>query len=358
MPIVNYDWDEDEDNIVEEYDDTGSTIAEYTTEPNQFGDVISQCRSGQESFYHTDGQGSTLALTDANGDATDTFAYSAFGEVTAQTSSTVNPFQYIGQKQYYRDAETGDYEVRIRPLDPGIARWRSADRFDYLDIINAYLYSSNRATFTDDPSGMIPSVSDISWSTTYQQINESINEIIDSEVQRSMANVNSSLDKALAFAALATFNTKCFELTITLQSASITAIGTTVPVGLPWRKRATCSVIALTLQSIVNQLVIPRIKKQFPNTRRTQCPVGQMCDNKWTQFPLLVPVLPIPLGTQLFPLAIKTANGPIPFPIITEACNVALSLAIAVTPTALIANCIKCQPTNAGIRPIDPIFMP
>lgn len=46
MTIVNYDWDEDEDNIVEEYDDTGATIAEYTTEPDLFGNVISQRLGG------------------------------------------------------------------------------------------------------------------------------------------------------------------------------------------------------------------------------------------------------------------------------------------------------------------------
>ena len=32
MPTVNYDWDELEDNIVEEFDDVGATIAEYDAE--------------------------------------------------------------------------------------------------------------------------------------------------------------------------------------------------------------------------------------------------------------------------------------------------------------------------------------
>ena len=167
MPIINYDWDEDEDNIVEEYDDTGVTVAEYTTEPDQFGDVLSQYRDGQESFYHTDGQGSTLALADANGDVADTYAYSAFGEVTAQTGSTVNPFQYIGQKQYYRDAETGDYEVRWRPLDVAQGRWLAVDPLSQLNewtpwksngletngMSIHYSYSRNSPLSYFDPSG-------------------------------------------------------------------------------------------------------------------------------------------------------------------------------------------------------------
>lgn len=99
MTAVNYLWNPINDNIVEEFDDAGNTIAEYTTEPDEFGDVISQYRDGQESFYHTNGQGSTLALTNANGDVT--YAYSAFGEVTAHTGSTVNPFQYVGQRRLF-----------------------------------------------------------------------------------------------------------------------------------------------------------------------------------------------------------------------------------------------------------------
>src|SRR5688500_1645427 len=47
MVAVNYDWDELEDNIDEEYDDAGVTVAEYTTEPARFGNVIGQRRRSQ-----------------------------------------------------------------------------------------------------------------------------------------------------------------------------------------------------------------------------------------------------------------------------------------------------------------------
>lgn len=155
MTIVNYDWDEDEDNIVEEYDDTGTTVAEYTTEPALFGNVVSQRRNGQDSVYHYDGQGSTLALTDSNGDVTDTYSYSAFGEVTAQTGSAVNPFQYIGKKQYYRDAQTGEYSVRRRDLSARFVRWLTHDPLGVLaTATNLYLYVRNCAITTIDPSGL------------------------------------------------------------------------------------------------------------------------------------------------------------------------------------------------------------
>src|SRR5436190_23677137 len=123
MTTINYDWDEIEDNIVEEYDDAGATIAEYATEPEQFGNVISQRRSGQDSCYHYDAVGSSLALTNASGDVTDVYAYSAFGEVAARTGSTVNHFQYVGQRQYFLDEATGICDIRHRTHSTKRSRW-------------------------------------------------------------------------------------------------------------------------------------------------------------------------------------------------------------------------------------------
>src|ERR1051325_5544301 len=82
-------WEPLSDNILQERDESGTVTAEYTTEAGLYGNVISQNRGGVESQYHFDPQGSTLALTDDNQQVTDTYAYSAFGEVTARTGSTL-----------------------------------------------------------------------------------------------------------------------------------------------------------------------------------------------------------------------------------------------------------------------------
>jgi hypothetical protein len=44
-------WDPVEDNIVKEINDSGNTIADYTTEPYLYGDLISQHRDGLSSFW-------------------------------------------------------------------------------------------------------------------------------------------------------------------------------------------------------------------------------------------------------------------------------------------------------------------
>ncbi len=168
-------WDPIEDNIVEEFDDAGNRIADYTTEPFRHGTLISQHRDGVSRFHHFDGQGNTTSLTDKDGNVTDTYGYKAFCEVPERTGSTVNPFQYFGQQGYYRDAETGDYEVRRRPLE--YERWFTPDPIEVLYTQwSAYIHAFNNPLMYYDPSGFQNAVLPNSgWrprSNTYLSIDE------------------------------------------------------------------------------------------------------------------------------------------------------------------------------------------
>ena len=154
MVAVNYLWNPINDNIVREFDDSGNTIAEYTTEPDLYGNVVSQHRGGQTNYLHSDGQGNTTELTNDAGNVTDKIRYSAFGEVTVRTGTTEIPFQYVGQKGYYRDSETGSYSVRRRPCIPQLSRWASLDVESQFG--NRFAYVDNRPTFSIDPSGKEP----------------------------------------------------------------------------------------------------------------------------------------------------------------------------------------------------------
>ncbi len=60
------------------------------------------------SFWYQYGpQGETRALTNSAGTVTDTYRYTAYGELLGSTGSTVNPFRYGGKFGYYTDVTSG-----------------------------------------------------------------------------------------------------------------------------------------------------------------------------------------------------------------------------------------------------------
>ena len=122
MPEIEYVWDELSDNVIEEYED-GVLSVSYDHEPGLYGNLLSQNRNGVTSYYHYDGRGDTVALTDDSGDVTDTNEYDAFGNVIASTGSTATPYQFIGQQGY--QTESTGVNVKARLYQPTVGRWKS-----------------------------------------------------------------------------------------------------------------------------------------------------------------------------------------------------------------------------------------
>jgi RHS repeat-associated protein len=140
MAKTRYFWDPVEDNVTKEYDENGDTLVRYTTEPALYGNLISQERDGVARYYHFDGQGSTLALTNKDGDITDEYAYNAFGETTEENGNTENSRRYSGERGYEHDSF--GYFVRARVYSPAIARWLSSDPLFAVGP-NPYTYCDN-----------------------------------------------------------------------------------------------------------------------------------------------------------------------------------------------------------------------
>jgi RHS repeat-associated protein len=158
MTAVNYLWNPLNDNIVREFDDAGAVGAEYTTEPEEFGNVISQRRDSEDDYFHYDGVGSTLAVSNQAGTVTDTRAYTATGDITEQSGTTAFPFQYVGQKGYYLDEVTRTYLARRRALDEGTGRWFSIDPMATSTPQSPYVYVENTAPNAIDPSGLVGAI--------------------------------------------------------------------------------------------------------------------------------------------------------------------------------------------------------
>jgi len=116
--------------------------------------LISQTRSGTTNYYLQDGQGSTRALTNGSGTVTDTYSFTAFGELFNQTGTTTNSYLYTGQQF---DSLTGLYDLRARYYNPALGRFLSQDTYP-VDLsnpieINRYAYTANNPINAIDPSG-------------------------------------------------------------------------------------------------------------------------------------------------------------------------------------------------------------
>jgi RHS repeat-associated protein len=87
-------------------------------------------------YYHFDGLGSVVALTDANGTCVQTYEYSVYGHVAASSLRSrvtaedgsdpnhPNPFMFTG-RQF--DIETGLYYYRARYYNPYLGRFLQTD---------------------------------------------------------------------------------------------------------------------------------------------------------------------------------------------------------------------------------------
>lgn len=150
---TNFLWDEASiyGDVVRETNASGTVLASYVLSDTE---RLSQTRNGSTSYYLQDGQKSTRALTNAAGTITDTYNYTAFGELQNHTGTTVNPYQYTGQQF---DQSTGLYSLRARYYAPSIGRFVSQDTFavDFNDPIelNRYVYTADNPVNLSDPSG-------------------------------------------------------------------------------------------------------------------------------------------------------------------------------------------------------------
>jgi RHS repeat-associated protein len=138
--------------------DDGAT-ARFAYQPGLYGDLVHNYRGGGgTSFYLYDALGSTIGLTDASKNLTDTYLYKAYGNVLATSGSTANPFGWVGRYGYHRDnflaPDWIQYYIRQRHYGPDWAAWLSRDPLGLsLADPNVYRYAANRPTVLVDPSG-------------------------------------------------------------------------------------------------------------------------------------------------------------------------------------------------------------
>jgi len=155
--------------------DTSGPLSQVVAETSQAGvgpavlaayyvrgdDLLAVMRPGGGSswtsrFYHADGLGSIRALTNENGNVTDRWSFTAFGELVEHLGDDLNAFLFAGEPL---DPNSGFYYNRARWMDPRVGRFASWDPFEGVwtepQTLHKYLYASLRPTDLTDPSGFL-----------------------------------------------------------------------------------------------------------------------------------------------------------------------------------------------------------
>ncbi len=116
-------------------------------------------------YYHSDGLGSIVALTDAAQQIAERYSYSSIGEIKIQSGGVENPYTYTGREW---DAEAGQFmsfDPILHPTYQSLTTKIIDGLVDLADTeslkekpqkINPFVYVQNRPTALTDPSGLGP----------------------------------------------------------------------------------------------------------------------------------------------------------------------------------------------------------
>lgn len=119
--------------------------------------AIDSARGGAASFYHFDRAGSTLALSDGAGAATDRYAYDPYGRLLAHVGESTQPFTFAGRGGVRQDGVGGSlYQMRARYYDAGTGRFLSRDPAwpnGQVLALNPYSYANSNPVSYVDVSG-------------------------------------------------------------------------------------------------------------------------------------------------------------------------------------------------------------
>lgn len=133
---------------------TNGTVTKYV-----YGrGLIGEQTGSTFKIYHFDCRGSTLAIADANGNITDTFAYDTYGNLASRTGTSKVIFLYNGRDGVIAD-DNGLYYMRARYYSPDMRRFINADivagQISNAVTLNRFAYANGNPVSNVDPFGLM-----------------------------------------------------------------------------------------------------------------------------------------------------------------------------------------------------------
>jgi RHS repeat-associated protein len=132
------------------------------------GDVlVGRSVGGAKRWHHGDHLGSTRVITDASGQAIQSYEYAAYGTQVGGSGATGNTRTFAGQDV---DVDSGLTYMRARFYDAWLGRFVSADTIvpdaKSPQAFNRYAYVFNNPIANTDPTGHVPVVAAIAVATS------------------------------------------------------------------------------------------------------------------------------------------------------------------------------------------------
>jgi RHS repeat-associated protein len=145
--------------IIAEYDANDTLLRKFVCSDRIDEPVCMVTAGGTKYYYHFDGLGSVVALSNSAGNIVEKYSYDVFGEPN-RTSSINNPYFFTGRAY---DSNVKLYYYRARFYSPALGRFLQPDPAGYeASGLNLYTYVGNNPVRWVDPLGLW--YIDINWS--------------------------------------------------------------------------------------------------------------------------------------------------------------------------------------------------
>jgi RHS repeat-associated protein len=152
-------------DIVAEYRDTWTAASSMTTHgPTKWDDPLIRASGSTAQYYHQDGLGSVVAVSNGTGGTDGTARYDAWG-VRLSGTGVIPQYGYTGREP----DGTGLIYYRGRYYDPSIGRFTQRDPIGLAGGLNQYAYVNNNPTNFTDPMGTLafnPALTNVATGST------------------------------------------------------------------------------------------------------------------------------------------------------------------------------------------------